>query len=105
MSTLINDTKYGIRQLWKCPGFTVVAIVSLALGIGSGAVLEVQFTVEIPVERLPAISGSTLALPSPWLSGIPVEDSYDQEYLADLAWWVVCTGERMLTTGQLYGAG
>jgi len=34
MSTLINDIKYGFRQLRKSPVFTAVAIVSLALGIG-----------------------------------------------------------------------
>ncbi len=34
MSALIHDIKYGTRQLIRSPGFTVVAIVSLALGIG-----------------------------------------------------------------------
>ncbi|UCD51600.1 MAG: ABC transporter permease, partial [Phycisphaerales bacterium] len=34
MSTFANDVKYGIRQLYKSPGFTAVAVVSLALGIG-----------------------------------------------------------------------
>jgi len=34
MSTFLNDVKYGIRQLGKNPGFTTVAVVSLALGIG-----------------------------------------------------------------------
>jgi predicted permease len=33
MSALINDIKYGFRQLRKNPGFTFVAISSLALGV------------------------------------------------------------------------
>ena len=33
MSTLINDVKYGIRQIRKKPIFTMVAILTLALGL------------------------------------------------------------------------
>jgi hypothetical protein len=39
MDTLIQDLRYGLKQLWKSKGVTIVAIVSLAVGIGANSVI------------------------------------------------------------------
>src|SRR5215207_10519531 len=67
MKTLWQDVRYGARALWKSPGFTLVAALSIALGIGANTAIFSLVNATL-LRRLPVPEPERLAYV---FSGVP----------------------------------
>jgi putative ABC transport system permease protein len=87
MSTLIQDLKYGLRMLANNPGFTAVAVLTLALGIGANTAM---FSVihAVLLKPLPFRDPARLVLASATFGGtlnpfVSAPDYYDYREQTD----------------------
>ncbi|HYU32949.1 MAG TPA: ABC transporter permease [Thermoanaerobaculia bacterium] len=102
MSDLLQDIRYGVRRLWKSPGFTLAVVVVLALGIGATtaifSVIDAALLRPLPYpepERLVAVYNSG-QIPSSFPQYL--DWKRDTEVFADL-------GTYWKTTYALTGTG
>src|SRR5258708_17960732 len=81
MAVLWNDIRYGLRMLAANPGFTVVAIVSLAVGIGANtsmfSLADAMLLRPLPVTRPAEVVRVVSTSPSVAFGNISYRDYLD----------------------------
>jgi ABC-type lipoprotein release transport system permease subunit len=56
MKNFLRDFQFGLRMLWKKPGFTLVALLALVLGIGANTAIYSIFYATLIADFAGAVS-------------------------------------------------
>ncbi|HYH86284.1 MAG TPA: ABC transporter permease [Pyrinomonadaceae bacterium] len=81
MRTLLQDVRYGLRVLLKRPGFTLVAVVTLALGIGANtAIFSLVSAVLVQPLKYKDADSLVMVWSSAPAAGIPRDDPSIGDY-------------------------
>ena len=83
METLLRDIRYGARSLLNRPGFTAIAVITLALGIGANTAI---FSVVNAVLLRPLPYAEAEQLFVPWGSRTDLQDRTNVSYPDFVDW-------------------